>query len=103
MLARFLETSAAGKVVHAPADGMVLGCVHGGGVSGVSKGRFKRVRLSRKKTACEAFQGVVGNQPRSGVWKRLKVSDSSLVADEERHKHVHLSVGAPVQEKVGVG
>ena len=89
--------------VHAPSDGMLLGCVHGGGGSGLSIGRFKRVRLSRKNPACDAFQCIVGNQPRSRVWKRLKVSDSSLVADEERHQHVHLPVGAPLQDRVGVG
>ena len=65
-----------------------------------SRGRFKRVRLSRKNPAHEAFQGIERDQPRLRVWKRLKVSDCSLVSDEE---HVHLSVGAPVQDEVGVG
>ena len=58
---------------------------------------------AEKNPASEAFQGIVGSQPRTRVWKRLKVSDSSLVADEERHQHVHLPVRAPVQERVGVG
>ena len=80
-----------------------MGCVRGGGRSERYRGRFKRVRLSRKNPAHEAFHGVERVQPRSRVWKRLKVSDSSLVSEKERHQHVHLPVGAPVQERVGVG
>ena len=91
----------AASSVRASGDGMVPGCVHGGGGSGLSRGRFKRVRLSRKTTASEAFQGIVGNEPRHRVWRRLKVSDSSLVSDEERHQHVHLPVGAPVPDRSG--
>ena len=54
---------------------------------------------AEKRPAGEAFLGIVGDQPRLRVWKRLKVSDSSLVSEEERH----LPVGAPVQDRVGVG
>ena len=88
--------------VHAPGGDVVLGCVLGD-ESGLSRGRFKRVRLSRKTTASEAFQGVVGDRPRPCVWKRSKVSDFSLCSDEEMHLHEHLPVEAPVQDRLGVG
>ena len=88
---------------HAPGGSMVLGCVHGGGGSERSRGRFKRVRLSRTTSVHKAFQGIDRDQPRLRIWKRLKVSDSSPVSDEGRHHHVHLPVAAPVQDRVGVG
>ena len=55
--------------------------------------RFLRFRLSRKTR----------DQYRSRVWKRLRVSDFSLVSIDERHQHVHLPVGALVEDRVGVG
>ena len=80
---------------------MVLGCVHGDGGSGLSRGLLKRGSTRQKKKLVRLFQGIAGNQPRSRVWNRLKVSDSLLVADEERHKHVHLPFGALVQDRHG--
>ena len=50
----------AARSVHAPGGRMVLGCVHGGDGSGLSIGRFKRVRLSKKNQLERRFRVLLG-------------------------------------------
>ena len=55
---------------------------------------LKRVRLSRKKPpASQAFQGVLGDQPRPSVWKKLRIGVSPLGSVDDagrRQLHNHL-------------
>ena len=85
----------------APGGDVVLCGNLGGSECGLSRRGFKRVRLSIKSPASEAFHGVLGDQPRSRVWKRLRMSASPLGSDVDagrRQLHDHLLVGAHVQD-----
>ena len=91
---------------HAPGGDVVLGGNLGGGESGLSRRGFKRIRLSRKSAAVEAFQGVLRDRARPRVWKRLRIGASPLESGDDagrRQLHGHLLVGAPVRPGQGWG
>ena len=90
---------------HASSSVWVLDSGAGGGF-GLSRRRFKKVRLSRRTPASLVCQGALGDQPRPRVWKRLRVGVSSPGADDvagRRQLHDQLRDGSLVHDKVGVG